>query len=92
MAYFTEVDEAGKGIRVVDAESVEWCIENLGGQWILPFADVCPPCVSDAYCHRPDCTWTKNADTYLWEPPVPMPTDGKFYTWNEEAQTWDEVE
>lgn len=26
-----------------------------------------------------------------WEAPVPMPTDGEPYTWNEQTQTWDTI-
>ncbi len=33
-------------------------------------------------------SWSLNEDTCLWEPPVPYPTDGKRYTWNEETQAW----
>jgi hypothetical protein len=40
---------------------------------------------------QPFASWTKNADTYLWEAPTPMPTDGKMYTWNEETTSWVEV-
>jgi len=31
-----------------------------------------------------------NEDTCLWEAPVPYPTDGELYTWNEEDQEWEE--
>lgn len=40
---------------------------------------------------KPFASWTLNAETCLWEAPVPMPTDGKIYTWNEEDLAWDEV-
>lgn len=40
---------------------------------------------------RPFDSWQLNLDTYIWEAPVPMPTDGKAYTWDESAQTWTEV-
>ena len=29
-----------------------------------------------------------NEDTCRWEPPVPYPTDGKIYTWDEVNQDW----
>jgi len=29
-----------------------------------------------------------NEETCLWEAPVPYPTDGERYTWNEEDQEW----
>jgi hypothetical protein len=40
---------------------------------------------------KPYASWTLNATSYLWEPPTPMPTDDKHYTWNEELLRWDEV-
>ena len=40
---------------------------------------------------QPFPSWIKNADTYLWEAPVAMPTDGKMYTWNEATTSWVEV-
>lgn len=36
-------------------------------------------------------SWLLNEETCLWEPPIPCPNDGKFYNWNEENQTWDEL-
>lgn len=39
---------------------------------------------------KPHSSWTLNEQTCLWDPPVPMPLDGKFYVWNESAQVWDE--
>ena len=41
---------------------------------------------------RPFESWVLNEDTCLWEAPVPMPEDGKAYTWNEDAGSWEEFE
>lgn len=40
---------------------------------------------------QPYPSWTKNSDTYLWEAPTPMPTDGKRYSWDEASTSWVEV-
>lgn len=40
---------------------------------------------------QPFPSWTKNTDTYLWEAPVAMPTDGKVYTWDEATTSWVEL-
>ena len=40
---------------------------------------------------QPFASWTKNSETYLWEAPTPMPTDGKMYQWNEEDLNWQET-
>ena len=37
---------------------------------------------------KPFESWTLNPDTYLWEAPVPKPTDSLFWHWNEETQAW----
>jgi hypothetical protein len=41
---------------------------------------------------KPYPSWTLNEDSCIWESPVPMPTDDKRYTWNEDNQEWTEVE
>jgi hypothetical protein len=40
---------------------------------------------------KPFPSWVLNEDTCLWGSPVPMPTDGKMYTWDEETTSWVEV-
>ena len=40
---------------------------------------------------KPYESWTLNEETCLWEPPEPMPEDGKFYYWNEETLNWEEI-
>ena len=40
---------------------------------------------------KPHLSWIKNPTTYLWEAPVPRPTDGKVYNWNEATTSWVEV-
>ena len=37
---------------------------------------------------KPFESWTLDEETCLWNPPVAMPTDGGFYTWDEENQAW----
>jgi len=40
------------------------------------------------YAPQPYPSWTLNQTTWLWEAPVPYPTDGKYYTWNEATKQW----
>ncbi|MGI9141611.1 MAG: hypothetical protein ACR2IJ_00320 [Fluviibacter sp.] len=40
---------------------------------------------------RPFKSWPLNEQTCLWEPPVPMPTDGKLYRWDEITTSWMEM-
>jgi hypothetical protein len=37
---------------------------------------------------KPYPSWLLNTNTYQWEPPVPYPTDGGIYTWDEATQSW----
>lgn len=37
-------------------------------------------------------SWILNEDTCLWEAPIPYPTDGEVYDWNEESQSWDLIQ
>ena len=39
---------------------------------------------------QPYASWTLDANAQ-WQAPTAMPTDGKMYSWNEETQTWVEV-
>ena len=37
---------------------------------------------------KPYPSWLLDTQTCLWDPPVPYPTDGKTYIWDEESQSW----
>ena len=36
---------------------------------------------------KPFPSWTLDSDN-VWQPPIPMPTDGGLYFWNEATQAW----
>lgn len=40
---------------------------------------------------KPYASWILNETTGLWDPPVPYPTDGKRYEWDEATQSWVEI-
>ena len=40
---------------------------------------------------KPYRSWTLNEETCLWEAPIPHP-EGKARNWNEDNQSWDEIE
>ena len=40
---------------------------------------------------KPFESWSLNDETCLWEAPIPYPTDGQVYTWNESTTSWEEV-
>lgn len=44
---------------------------------------------SDAFVPpQPYPSWTLNTATAQWQPPVPMPQDGKMYQWDEDELEW----
>ena len=40
---------------------------------------------------KPYPSWILNEDTCLWDSPVPYPSDGKMYMWNEDILNWEEI-
>ena len=40
------------------------------------------------YAPQPYPSWTISAPTWEWQAPVPYPTDGGQYTWDEATQSW----
>lgn len=48
--------------------------------------------VRDAFIPpKPYNSWILNEQTCLWESPVPYPSDGKYYAWNEDTLSWVEA-
>ena len=37
---------------------------------------------------KPYDSWVLNEDTCLWDSPVPYPTDGELYIWDESSENW----
>jgi len=40
---------------------------------------------------KPYPSWVLNDETCLWSAPTPMPTDDKFYEWDETTTSWKEL-
>jgi len=40
------------------------------------------------YPPQPYPSWTISAPTWEWQPPVPYPSTGGSYTWDEATQSW----
>ena len=47
---------------------------------VVPHGAFIPP--------QPFASWVLDKTTYQWAPPMPYPSDGGEYVWNEEAQNW----
>jgi hypothetical protein len=41
---------------------------------------------------KPFTGWVLNEETCLWEPPVAMPIDDKFYKWDNDTINWVEIQ
>lgn len=119
MAHFAEIGSDNTVLRVIVADTKEWCESNLGGTWVQTSYNTHGNQHPEGrplhknyagigyhwdgvgfYAPQPYPSWSKNEDTYIWEAPVPYPTDGahpntekaNFYVWNETDQKWDETE
>ena len=84
-------------------EGYDWLVETFGGTWVQTsynanfrknFAGIgyqyneqldafIPP--------KPFDSWVLNEDACLWEAPIPYPTDGILYRWNEELCDWEAI-
>lgn len=40
---------------------------------------------------KPFPSWILNEESCLWDSPVPYPSDGKMYRWNENILNWEEI-
>jgi len=82
-------------------EGYQWLLDNLGGTWIKTsynnnirgtYAGI-----GYEYNEAEDIfitpqsypSWTRSGS--FWNAPIPMPTDGKMYSWDEEAGNWDAI-
>lgn len=85
-------------------EGYDWLVENLGGTWIQTsynatirknFAGIGFTYDEDREAFippQPFPSWVLDEDTCRWEAPIARPADDKLYEWDEDAQTWNEVE
>jgi len=110
MGHYAKV-ENGIVTQVIVSDSLDWCEQNLGGEWIQTSYNTSGGVHSGGKfpIHKnyagigytfdgvgfaspsPYPSWILNKETYFWEPPVAVPTDGKDYEWNEEDLAWVEV-
>lgn len=82
-------------------EGYQWLLDNLGGRWVKTSynASIRKNFAGIGYTYdealdafippKPFGSWILNEETARWEAPVPYPTDGAIYNWNEETGEWD---
>jgi hypothetical protein len=92
----------GNGIES-EAVGVAFCQSLLGGNWKKTsyngtirksYAGVgyTYDSTRDAFIPpKPYASWTLNETTCLWDSPIPYPTDGKNYQWDEPTTSWVEM-
>lgn len=94
--YFAEIDNQGTVLRVIVADSLEWCIENQGGQWKETFMDD----TEKNYARLGD-TYDSGVDNFISEKPypswvlnekqiyvAPIPRTDKDTYWDEPTLEW----
>jgi len=96
--YFAQVDDNNIVTQVIVAG--QSFVDSLGGKWVETAMDgsiranyagigYTYDSTHDVfYAPQPFESWKLNADSYLWEAPTPMPTDGKRYQWDEPTLSW----
>jgi hypothetical protein len=87
-------------------EGYQWLIDNLGGTWIKTSYNAAingfrknyagigytyDPELDAFIAPKPYDSWTLNEETCQWEPPIPYPTEGVFYKWDEDLGNWYEA-
>lgn len=84
-------------------EGYKWLIDNLGGTWIKTSynGNIRKNYAAIGYSYdsnrdafiapKPFESWVLNENTCCWEPPTPMPDDGKIYYWSEDDLIWRET-
>lgn len=90
--YFAQV-ENNIVQRVIVADSLQWCLDNLGGEWIevaegknYPgIGYIYVPMLNNFHAPQPHASWWLNSNLE-WEAPVPNPGDGSI--WDEENLMW----
>jgi hypothetical protein len=72
-------------------EDTKWVQTSYNGNIRKNYAGIgytYDPIADHFHAPQPYSSWILNSEAQ-WVSPVPMPTDGKPYSWNEETQSWD---
>jgi hypothetical protein len=100
MIYAAELDSENTVLRVICAESIIWCKDNLGGEsWYqawrdggqrfnFPAAGFTFDPIRNAFIPpKPYPSWVLNESTCNWDSPVAMPPGGPW-EWDEDIEEW----
>ena len=105
MAHYAKVENSlVTQVIVAEPEFFDTFVDSSPGEWIqcsyngnirknYPGIGFIYDATRDAfYESRPYASWTLNEDTCTWEAPTAYPDDDNQYSWNEETQSWDQVD
>ena len=104
MKLFAEINDDNIVIRVVVVEDdcdAAWCRKFFGdGTWIETTEDgsirknyagvghIYDSAADAFYEPKPFLSWSLDAETYRWLPPVPHPENGTDVFWDESVRAW----
>lgn len=102
MSNFAQIDKNGTVQRVIVAEQdfinsgavgdpSSWVKTSYHGNIRKNFAGIgyAYDLKRDAFIPpQPYFSWNLNENTCRWEPPIPIPIDGKRYAWDEKTKNW----
>lgn len=88
-------------VEVIVADSVEWCIEAFGGEWVRTYYNspgknfagvgfIYRPEMDNFSSPSPFPSWGLGADC-KWYAPIEYPNDGNLYFWNESLLDWEKA-
>jgi hypothetical protein len=98
MSHWAELDEENVVLRVVETDFTSK--PELPGLWIETYQDTAKmlniASAGDLYDEasgtfipaQPYESWFFSGEDRLWHPPIDMPSDGAFYSWNEASKDW----
>ena len=90
-----EIEEIGIAFcKKIFGDDTNWKQTSYNNNFRVRYAGTGYKFYEDLNAFVPPSTfpsWILNEETCLWEAPVPYPTDGKVYNWNEELGDWVEI-
>jgi hypothetical protein len=96
-------DTSDENGNEVESIGVAFCQNLLGGRWVQTsyngkikkryavIGGTYDPTLDAFIYPKRYPSWVLNPQTADWEAPVPKPSDGKPYSWDEETLSWVEV-
>lgn len=91
------IESESKGIafcKSILGENTNWIQTSYNSTFRKNFAGIGYTYdeIRDAFIPpKPFNSWILDEDTCRWQAPVPRPTDGKLYVWDESTLSWEEV-